>query len=225
MKYFYNGVSLQNNRQINMDSLLLKSRRIGDKDAMLAVVCDGVGSLADGGYASGTAVRLLNEWFGGETLTARAGIRIRDIILDINAYVIKEAANHNIDTASTLSALFLVDDYFYIAHIGDSRIYSYGDGLLKVLTNDDVSESGELTAYLGKRADIFMQCYEGAAPGKIFMVCSDGLYKKMDAGQIIEKMLDWDKRPHDAPVNSLARYVIERGERDNITLALIKATD
>ena len=225
MKYAFNGVSLQNNRQINMDSLLLKSGRIGNKDAMLAVVCDGVGSLADGSYASGTAVRMLNDWFNGETLTERAGIKIRDTILDINAHLIKEAINNNLDTASTLSALFFVDGYYYIAHIGDSRIYCYSDGLLTILTNDDVSEIGELTAYLGKYNDIFLQCYEGTAPGKIFLVCSDGLYKRMDAGLLTEKMLDWDKRPQDDPVNSLAHYVIGRGEQDNITLALIKASN
>ena len=61
--YLYDGMSLQNKRKSNMDSLLLKERRIDGQNVYLAVVCDGVGSLENGGFAAATAVRLLSDWF------------------------------------------------------------------------------------------------------------------------------------------------------------------
>jgi protein phosphatase len=205
-----------------MDSLLLKSRNFGDKTAVLAVVCDGVGSLADGAYASGMAVKKLSEWFETASVDDRIGLIMRDAILDINAGIVREAENNNMNTASTLSALLLVESDYYVIHIGDSRVYSYDDHTLTLHTSDDVSSSGKLTAYIGKRDDIFLQYSEGQASGKTFLVCSDGLYKHMDDDFMISKLKNLNKRTLKEPVESLPQYVIDRGEQDNITLAIVK---
>ena len=225
MKYLFNGVSLQNGRQTNMDSLLLKRGLIDGTNALLAVVCDGVGSLSDGEFASGTAVRKLSEWFDRISSTEQVGLRMRDTILEINSHVISEARQQKMETASTLSALLLIERDYYIAHIGDSRIYCYEDGALAVLTNDDVSDAGKLTAYIGRIDNIFLQYSEGSAAGKTFLICSDGLYKRMDVDFLAEKLRAWSKKPLKVPIETLPQYVIGRGEQDNISLALVKAED
>ena len=51
---------------VNQDSLSLQHVRLGNGSAVLAVVCDGIGSLARGEEASGIAVRCLTQWFYGE---------------------------------------------------------------------------------------------------------------------------------------------------------------
>ena len=223
MKYLFNGASLQNGRQTNIDSLLLKSRHIDDKSALLAVVCDGVGSLADGAFASAIAVQMLNEWFQGAASVDRIGLVMRDAVLRINKYVVSEAKLNDMETASTLTALLLVESSYYIAHIGDSRIYCYENETLSILTNDDVSKSGKLTAYIGKKDEIFLQYSEGAVTGKTLLLCSDGLYKRMDTGLMAAKMKNLNKRSIKEAMNTLPQYVIERGEQDNISLALVKA--
>jgi serine/threonine protein phosphatase PrpC len=222
MKYLFNGASIQNKRSSNMDSLLLKSNRIDEKDALLAVVCDGVGSLKDGAYASGTAVRLLNDWFSSASAADRIGIRMRDCVLAINKTIASESGSKNMDTASTLSALLLVESKYYIVHIGDSRIYSCAQKTLTKLTNDDVSETGKLTGCIGRSENIYLQYSEGDAAGKVFLLCSDGLYKRMDDGFMISKIELWNKKSLKDPIDSLPQYVIERGEHDNISLALVK---
>jgi serine/threonine protein phosphatase PrpC len=65
MDYLFDGVSLKNGRETNMDSLLLTARKINKTPTLLAVLCDGVGSMADGAFASIESVRLLNDWFSG----------------------------------------------------------------------------------------------------------------------------------------------------------------
>ena len=222
MKYLYNGVSLQNGRKSNMDSLLLKCRSLSNTDSMLAVVCDGVGSLSDGGFASGAAVKKLGAWFDSVSSTENIGLRMRDVILEINAQIISEAQIMNMETASTLSALLMLEQNYYIAHIGDSRVFCLENGLLSVLTIDDISATGKLTAYLGQTDKIFLQYSEGSASAKTFLVCSDGLYKRMDMDFMVSKLKSWNKKSLKEPIETLPQYVIGRGEQDNITLALVK---
>ena len=61
LEFVYDGICLQNGREANMDSLLLTEKRISGVPSLLAVVCDGVGSMADGAFASVETVRMLNE--------------------------------------------------------------------------------------------------------------------------------------------------------------------
>lgn len=225
MNYLFSGKSLRNQRPINMDSLLLKSGLISGKKALLAVVCDGVGSLADGAFASKRAVQMLSGWFNKADTSDRIGLALRDAIIAINSHIIKEIGKANIRAASTLSALLLIDRYYYIAHIGDSRIYSYQDGILSILTSDDVSEMGKLTACIGQTENIFLQYYEGEARGKTFLICSDGLYKRMDTGFMRAKIKTWDKCSAEEVIKNLTQYVIEQGEQDNISIALLKTED
>ena len=222
VNYLFNGVSLQNGRKSNMDSLLLKCGLINKKNALLAVICDGVGSLKDGGFASGTAVKMLNEWFSGVLNIERIGLRMRDSILEINSYIVSEAKQNGIETASTLSALLLIENDYYTTHIGDSRIYNYENKTLSVLTSDDVSETGKLTAYIGRTNDIFLQYSEGSAIGKTFLLCSDGLYKRMDIDFMIKELKTLNKKMLKESITSLLQFVIDRGEQDNISLAIVK---
>lgn len=205
-----------------MDSLLLKNGSISGKNALLAVVCDGVGSVADGAFASGAAIKMLSDWFSNEATAGRIGIKLRDAVLEINAHVRLASKKNNLDAASTLSALLLVENDYYVAHIGDSRIYCYENGNLSILTTDDVSGSGKLTACIGHSDDIFVQYYEGSATGKIFLICSDGLYRRMDESYMMAKMKSWNKKLLQEPMESLPQYVAQRGEQDNISIALVK---
>lgn len=222
MCYLFNGVSLQNGRQSNMDSLLLKSKSMGKRRALLAVVCDGVGSMADGAFTSGIAIQMLSEWFSKKASIHCAGLKMRDVVLEINAYVVSEARQKKLRTASTLSALLLIERNYYITHVGDSRIYSYKNGALSILTPDDVSQAGKLTACIGQKENIFLHYTEGAVADQTFLICSDGLYKRMDAAFMAAKLKAWNRRLIDDPIKTLPQYVIERGEQDNISLALVK---
>lgn len=222
MNYLFDGISLQNKRYINMDSLLLTRRYINGKDVLLAVVCDGIGGFADGAYASGLAVKMLNTWFNELIYTERIGINMRETVLNINTHIVLDAKHKNINTGSTLSALLIMDDIYYIVHIGDSRIYSYEDGTLSLITNDNVSATGKLTACIGQIENIVLQYYEGIVANKIFLLCTDGLYKRMDVDLVINKIEKVDKRTLKGTIKILTEHVIENGEQDNISVVLVK---
>jgi serine/threonine protein phosphatase PrpC len=208
-----------------MDSLLLKQRFINKTNTMLSVVCDGVGSMKDGAFASGTVIRMLNEWYNGVDNIDRLGIKLRDVVLEINKFITSEAARLNMETASTMSALLLVNNDFYIIHIGDSRVYYYTDNELTKLTHDDISESGKLTACIGQSANIFLQYTEGKSDGRMFLLCSDGFYKRLDIQFLMINLHVMNKKSPKHLIETLVKRVIESGEQDNITLALIKTED
>lgn len=218
----YDGDSIRNQRKSNMDSLLLKEREIAGEPVYMAIVCDGVGSMADGAFAASAAVRRISEWFDGLGDTLRIGLRLRDVVLEIDREITAIAGSRGLQTASTLSALLLAGGRFYIVHAGDSRIYGYRDGELLRLTQDDTSEDGKLTAYIGRGRLDQLFYNEGIVEHKLFLLCSDGLYKRMDEMYLQAELERAEGKNLHKCIERLVQYVIDRGEKDNISLALVK---
>lgn len=221
-RYLYYGISLKNARPTNMDSVLLKTRQVGGENVLLAVVCDGVGSLQHGAFASGTAASGLGDWFNSLDNLERAGMKMRDAAQRLNTRIVQTVKEKNIQAASTLSAMLFFHGCYCIVHVGDSRVYASDGSTLSQLTCDDVSETGALTAYIGQDRGLVLQYLEGSCDGKTFLICSDGLYKRMDREFLSVNIRADSTRTAKNSVDTLTRYVIERGEKDNITTALIK---
>ena len=224
IQFLYDGICLKNGRESNMDSLLLTERNISGTQVMLGVVCDGVGSLSEGAYASVESVRMLSEWFLGLCSTERVGLLMRDEVLLINARITKAANAQNKQTATTLSALLIADNHTHIVHAGDSRIYSISEDSTKQLTVDAVTESGHLTTYVGRHLDLELFYTESVISEHVFLLCSDGLYKRINISEdsIRDGIYTSNKKTLKKALNSLADLAVERGERDNISAAIIK---
>ena len=156
MSWSYDGMSIRNKRERNMDSLLLKSRLVQGKELCAAAVCDGVGGLADGAYAASSTVQMLSNWFENLENTDCLGPRLREYIESVNFAVMTQARVKQLQTACTLSCLLLWDGQYAVAHVGDSRIYTVEENALRLLTRDQVQE-GRLTASVGRRelTDLF----------------------------------------------------------------------
>ena len=217
----YDGISLQNRRARNMASRRLNERQVGGRQLLIAVVCDGVGSLMDGAWAAREAVRMLGLWFDGVGDMERLGLKLRDQVLEINREICRTAKLQALQTATTLSALLLDGDRYYIVHLGDSRIYRWGQGGLMQLTQDQVLPSGKLAASLGHTDQVIPFYNEGDLGPQKFLLCSDGLYKRMEPEVLLKGLDTATGRNLKKTMQELARYVIERGEQDNISIALV----
>lgn len=221
MAFFYDGISLQNGRRVNMDSLLLNVRSVGGGTLCLAAVCDGVGSLADGAFAAASAVRMLRNWFENLEDAESLGHRLREYAASMNLGIAARARTRGLDTACTLSCLLLWEGGYCVVHAGDSRIYLWEEGRLRQLTRDH-SREGRLTSALGRWPETEIFYAEGPRqPGQRFLLCSDGLYKRMDADVLAGAMGRLNHRELESVLRHLAEYVIARGERDNISAALV----
>ena len=225
MSYSYDGISIQNLRESNMDSLLLRTLKLGHHSACLAVVCDGVGSLRDGGFASGNAIHLLRRWSEEAerkgTAFEKPGEELRLEVGRINEIITEESKKAGIKTASTLSALLLYDKRYYIAHLGDSRIYLLRKHELTQITRDQVHE-GKLYSVIGRVAEPEIMYAEGECKsGDRWLLCSDGLYKRTEPdafGKVMEKA---NKRTIGAAVKELIGLAMQNGEKDNISAAMV----
>lgn len=220
MAVYYDGISLQNRKGTNMDSILLKRKTLAGRELCLAVVCDGVGSLEQGAFAASAAVRMFSTWFEKLESENRIGLELRDYVMEIHQRVLKAARGYQIRTASTLSALLLDGERYYVVHIGDSRIYCYRDGIVEQLTQDQVCR-GRLTSCLGHENRPSIQYNEGVLHGELFLLCTDGLYKRLDDSFFQSELAGTDKKRLKKTVEQLAQCAVEQGEKDNISLALV----
>ena len=221
MACVYDGISLTNGRAVNMDSLLLKSRTVAGTEVCLAAVCDGVGSLADGALSAQWAVQMLYNWLENLEDAEELGARLRDYVQTMNLAIRTKAQKQQAETACTLSCLLLWRQWYCLAHVGDSRIYLWEQGALRQLTQDQ-ARRGRLTQAMGHREHVTVFFQQGEQGGEQrFLLCSDGLYKRMEPETLGACMARLNRRSLQKALRQLTEHVISQGERDNISAALL----
>lgn len=221
MACVYDGISLTNGRAVNMDSLLLKSRTVAGIEVCLAAVCDGVGSLADGALSAQWAVQMLYNWLENLEDAEELGARLRDYVQTMNLAIRTKAQKQQAETACTLSCLLLWRQWYCLAHVGDSRIYLWEQGALRQLTQDQ-ARRGRLTQAMGHREHVTVFFQQGEQRGEQrFLLCSDGLYKRMEPETLGACMARLNRRSLQKTLRQLTEHVISQGERDNISAALL----
>lgn len=244
-------------KKINQDSVLIKEASTDKGNVLLALVCDGMGGFAKGEVASATLIRAFSEWFekdlpdllykdgkiqeiNEESLMSSWDKVISEVNLKIAAYGEKMRAQ----CGTTLAAILLANEKYYIANVGDSRVYKL-DGTMKHLTVDQTFvqreiDEGRLTedeAKVHPQRNVLLQCIgTGVAvvpeyvigtfkPGEGFMLCSDGFRHVITEEEFL-KLLSPEKLKSEKDLKDAAVYFTElnkqRRENDNISVLLIK---
>lgn len=220
-KQYSDGICIKNKRPVNMDGLLLCERKINGCHVRFAAVCDGVGSTANGAYAAGETLNRLKQWFDGLQDTEAMGSRLLNRLEDINIQLSAEIEWNNLVAATTCSALLMTESSYFIVHTGDSRIYAWTDGRLELLTKDMVSDTGKLVSYIGNVNSADFEYREGNNTPEFFLLCSDGLYKRMDLNFLYPWMKKVTPKNIKKIEQELVDFVVARGEQDNISIAII----
>ncbi len=220
MKFTYYGQCEKNKRETNMDSLYIKHKIIENKDVLMILVCDGVGSLTQGGLASSTATLMFKEWFEELTEIKQIGIKFLNQTQNINSHI-KDTINiKQIKSATTLTACLVLDNITYCVHVGDSSLYVVNDNNINKITVDDVTESNKLSAYIGQLNQLYPQYYEIESEYDYIMLCSDGITKKISDSDI--KKIIYNSKKAKNGVANLVETAVENNESDNITCAIVK---
>lgn len=241
-----------NVKQINQDSLSLKVVNSTQGKIVFVVVCDGMGGLEYGELASREVVIAMNNWFAESfaKLVARDIFSAnelfeqwKDVVEQMNERIGEYAISRGITMGTTLSALLIYKNHYYICHVGDSRVYAIEDKVTMLTTDHTlVAEEirqGILTrqqAMADPRRNILLQCV-GASDavfpqfemGEIqsditFLVVSDGfvhnisdeeLFLAFDPAQIDSK------KQMELLCKGCVELVMDRKERDNITVVAV----
>lgn len=240
-------------KETNQDSLAIKVVNTKEGNVAFAIVCDGMGGLAKGEVASKEVIMAFCDWFDNTlvdsiqngTFEEDALVKQWDEIVQVqNRRLGTYGAENNLQLGTTVSAILLYKDQYYIVHVGDSRIYEL-TSVSRQLTNDqtliarEIAE-GRLTpeqAKVDPRRSVLLQCV-GASPvvepeftkgaitrNAVYMLCSDGFRHVITSEEMIEKIgpavaTDEEKMKYGAIY--LTELVKNRGERDNITVAMLR---
>lgn len=194
---------------------------------ILAVVADGVGGHANGREASEYTVRgLLSDYYA--TPDTWAINKSLDTVLGaLNRWLVAHAARtrETAGMATTLSAIVLRGRRFYLAHVGDTRIYRLRGERLEQLTTDHVWEHPELKNVLsravGLDAHVQVDYADGdLETGDVFALMSDGVWGQL-GDRKIRDILKAEADPQEAAAR-LAMSAEDGGSQDNCTAVVVR---
>lgn len=200
-------------KNVNQDNYLIKTAKTSFGDVCIAVMCDGMGGLADGEVASMKAVSALNQWFltrfasilqSGCCDEQTLGTEMDTILSAVNAELVDYGNSKGAHVGTTATILILAGGKYYVFHVGDSRCYKSGIDCFSQITDDDSlaaqrMRNGEITPeefLTSREKHILVQCigvnpnmsvrkYTGDyAAGDSFLLCCDGLYNKLTADEL-----------------------------------------
>ena len=223
-----------------------------DSNLGFMIVADGMGGHASGEVASKLATELTSQQLKRALQTGhvpvffhvpdtpnldKRSLLLGDCIKFSNQAVYEAAqsnpANHNMGT--TIVAALWLDDRLAVAHVGDSRLYTYHDGKLRQWTVDhsfvqeqiergllspEEAENSEmknmLTRSVGISEDVQVDVTEiKPEEGDYVLLCSDGLTKMLTHEQM-ESVFKSETEP-ERIVDQLITKANQAGGGDNVT--------
>ena len=221
-------------------------KRLRNEDAFICepplfAVADGMGGARAGEIAAGLAAAALEE-ADAETRGAEG---IVALIAEANRRIwersLSDPATAGMGTTVTAALVDAASGTVAIGHVGDSRAYLLRDGAIEQLTVDhslvaELVQSGVLTPEeaerhpqrsaitraLGTEPTVEVDAFTiEAAPGDVFLICSDGLSVMLSDEVVAEIVFSADG---DLPRagEELVRAANTRGGEDNITAVLFE---
>ena len=194
---------------------------------VLAVVADGVSGAGGGREAAEYSVRsLLGDYYATPD-TWEVPLALDRVLSAVNRWLLAQGAAHSelAGMASTLSALVLRGTRFYLAHVGDTRIYRISQGDCVQLTQDHVWDRPDMQHVL-KRAvgldrHLVMDYADGELrAGDVFLICSDGVWEPLGQVDLI-RLLQLYRDPKLA-AEALVDAALRAGGQDNATAVVLR---
>jgi type VI secretion system protein ImpM len=206
------------------------TRRLANEDAYLSrpelglwAVADGVGGHQASAMASEAVVTSLGKFLPPLSLGGAID-EIRELLAEANAALCAHALTLGDDAivASTVVVLLVYGDHYAVLWAGDSRAYLVRNDVILGLTRDHVARDGsaQVTRAIGADAALTIEVAHGAViPGDRFLLCSDGLTKSLDEGDILSAARGETVAQ---AVRALLQNALVSGARDNVTALLVE---
>ncbi len=196
------------------------------------LVADGMGGTAGGERASRIVAedfaKRLKDWQVqperlGDRLEGALTRHLMELTDGVHRRIRAEAATDPglEGMGSTLTMLVIIGGQWCCVHVGDSCAYILRGRRLSRLTTDHAAEgSGALLQHMGGEREVDPQVIVGQlAPGDVFLVCTDGLTKHLEDGDIAH-ILGAARSPAEA-AERLVTEANRRGGKDNISVGII----
>ena len=200
-------------------------------------VADGMGGHKGGEVASTSARDNLLRELEGKTPSVAT---LSGAIEEVNRQIYHQQEHDDALTGmgTTLSVLWMSDNFVYIGHVGDSRVYLLRDGEFKqmkldhslverrvregVLTEEEAQNHpmrNIITRAIGTDESVEVDVVvEERRKGDLWLACSDGLHGLVDDRQMRDALRQY--APEKA-ADVLLKAALDAGGRDNVTLVIV----
>ncbi|MEZ5559580.1 MAG: protein phosphatase 2C domain-containing protein [Pseudomonadales bacterium] len=226
-----------NRRKLNEDAVLSRPG-IG-----LWVVADGMGGHHAGDLASQSIVAALGALEPASTLAAQVD-SVEAALLDVNQQLRLHATRCGVGTTigSTVVAMMARGAIGVALWAGDSRLYRLRGERFEQITRDhnpvsDLLDAGTVTEAEAEAADtnIITRAVGGqprlfldvavfdVAPEDTYLLCSDGLYRELDAAALTERLAGAARDGLDTTAEQLLAACLGGAARDNVSLVIARA--
>lgn len=241
-------------KDINQDSALMMTADTQDGPVSLLMVCDGMGGITMGEYASGSVVRYFADWFervfpdrmkDGVTIE-EIGREWKDMLIGLDCSFREYGRENNLKMGTTITGMLFWNNRYLLAQSGDSRAYEIGWSVRQLSEDQSYVQNqiklGKLTLEEAKRhpkRSVLTDCIGGSRPSvpvctygrvkrdRVYLLCSDGFVHEI-AGRELLHMQTVYKGSRQAERQRFLRGMVEsvklRGERDNITAVTVKTS-
>lgn len=239
-------------KNTNQDSYAVRVYSTGQGKVVLAVLCDGMGGLAKGEIASASLVNAFCKWADDRLPTlCETGFTDDDIrnewieiAVTYNEKIKLYGKKSGASMGTTLTAMLVTSQRYYIINVGDTRAYEITD-TLSILTRDQTVvarevEMGNITleeAERDSRRSVLLQCI-GASDAvypdmffgntkwnAVYMLCSDGFRHEITPEEIhlfLNPQVMLDENGMRQNMETLIELNKQRRERDNISVISIR---
>ena len=200
-------------------------------------VADGMGGHKGGEVASTSARDDLLRELEGKTPSVAA---LSGAIEEVNRQIYHQQEHDDALTGmgTTLSVLWMSDNFVYIGHVGDCRVYLLRDGEFRQMTLDHslveqlvregvlTEEEAQnhpmrniITRAIGTDESVEVDVVvEERRKGDLWLACSDGLHGLVDDRQMRDALRQY--APEKA-ADVLLKAALDAGGRDNVTLVIV----
>lgn len=235
----YSVTDVGQKRQVNQDYVFASEEPVGNLPNLF-VVADGMGGHRAGDFASSFAVQTLLHTIQEDENTNPV-IIIRNAVEEANRKVLEEAKLHEemSGMGTTMVLVTIVDDYAYVANVGDSRLYLIEDSISQITKDHSLVEEmvrrglitkeearvhpdkNIITRVIGIGAEVEVDFFDiHLKEDSILLLCSDGLSNMVSDDEILRiSNTSRDLREMGMRLVSLAN---ENGGKDNIAVVLVQ---
>ena len=240
-------------KKINQDSLFVRKIRTRAGKMVFAVLCDGMGGLTHGELASASILSAFTEWMYVQlpVLSQKpledCAIREQwsETIRCQNDKIRAYGCRNQCAVGSTVTALLMTENRYFLLNIGDTRAYEIGENVVRLTEDHTLAAKevrlGNMTDAQAEKASIrnvLTRCvgvedrvrpdmfFGDVRKNTVYMLCSDGFRHCITADEMKEYLLrnTWnDSYEIKQQEERLIELVKRRGETDNISVITIHA--
>lgn len=244
-------------KKTNQDSYMVKEAKTKLGRVFIGVLCDGMGGLSKGELASATVICAMEQWFEKdfpqilmrssdvEEVLEQVKNEWNQIVNDLNLQLARYVEKTGARMGTTIVALILIGNVYFIMNVGDSRVYALTKQVYQ-LTKDqsliqqqiDLGRVRPEEAERHPQRNVLLQCIgasEEVIPdfymgdvfsGNVFLLCSDGFRHEISNQELFLQLnpsgLTTEEIMKERLVY-LTELVKSRMEMDNISAVVIKA--